>query len=175
MRSTRTNPASGVVCFLTTCLLLGAPASARAQDTAVGTGAGQIARQQQDKATQAAPYNPIVTPALDGSGVLTFGNAAVRAGFARAPTGCKAIWYTFDNTTGEASRVSETENPTGRMQAPPAALRATPGAFVKVQLSATSTGASVMGEARGRVLPATGQRLDARRPRAAAGRTVSRT
>jgi hypothetical protein len=70
--------------------------------------------------------------------VLTFRNAAVQAGFAKAPASYKATWYTFDNATGEAARVSDTESPTERMQAP-AALRATPGAFVKVQVSAIST------------------------------------
>jgi hypothetical protein len=43
---------------VTTCLLLGAPTSARAQQTGADTRAGQIARQQQEKATQAAPYEP---------------------------------------------------------------------------------------------------------------------
>jgi len=82
--------------------------------------------------------NPIVNPALDASGMLTFGNAAVQAGCAKAPASYKATWYTFDNATGEATRVSETESPTARMQAP-AALRATAAAFVKVQVSAIST------------------------------------
>jgi hypothetical protein len=81
--------------------------------------------------------NPVVDPALDASGVLTFGNAAVQAGFAKAPASYKATWSTFDNATGEATRVAATESATGRMQAP-AGLRAAPGTFVKVEVSATS-------------------------------------
>jgi len=97
-----------------------------------------IKRRDKIGAAYLPKINPIVNPALDGGGVLTFGNAAVQAGCAKAPASYKATWYTFDNATGEAARVSDTESPTERMQAP-AALRATPGAFVKVQVSAIST------------------------------------
>jgi hypothetical protein len=81
--------------------------------------------------------NPLVDPALDAAGQLTFVNAAVQAGFAQPPVSYQATWFTFDNTTGEATRVASTESATERMQAP-AGLRATPGAYVKVALSATS-------------------------------------
>ena len=43
----------------------------------------------------------------------------------------------FDNTTGEATRMGATQSATEQMQAP-AQLRTTPGAFVQVELSATS-------------------------------------
>lgn len=92
MRSTQTNRINGLVCFLTTGLMLGGLASARAQEPQPGgnnTHAGQIATQQQEKARD-------------------------------------------------------------------------------------QHGASVMGEAGGCVLPATGHRLDARRLRATAGRTVGK-
>jgi hypothetical protein len=82
--------------------------------------------------------NPIVDPALDASGVLTFGNAAVQAGFAKTPASYQATWFTFDNATGEATRLAATESATEQMQAP-AQLPTTPGGYIKVELSATAT------------------------------------
>ena len=45
--------------------------------------------------------NPVVAPALDASGALSFGNAAVEAGVAPAPAEYKVVWARFDNATGE--------------------------------------------------------------------------
>jgi hypothetical protein len=81
--------------------------------------------------------NPIVDPALDGSNVLTFGNAATQHGFAAAPESYKAVWHEFDNATGESSRIADTLSKGERMQGP-ATLPSTPGAFVRVELSAES-------------------------------------
>ena len=81
--------------------------------------------------------NPIVDPALDPSGVLTFGNAAVEAKFAAPPVSYKATWSTFDNATGEANRIGETTSQEQRMQAP-VQLPSSHGAFIKVELSAAS-------------------------------------
>ena len=81
--------------------------------------------------------NPIVDPALDGSNVLTFVNAAMQHGFAAAPESYKAVWHEFDNATGESSRIADTLSKGERMQAP-ATLPSTPGAFVRVELSAES-------------------------------------
>jgi hypothetical protein len=58
---TQTNRTNGLVCFLTTGVLLGGLTSARAQAPEPGrsdTRAAQIATQQQEKATQAKPYEP---------------------------------------------------------------------------------------------------------------------
>ena len=100
---------------------------------------GDVLIKRRDKIGRAylPKVNPIVDPHLDAAGVLTFGNAAVKAGFAPAPAGYQATWFTFDNATGGATRIAATESVTERMQAP-AQLRATPGGFVKVELSATS-------------------------------------
>jgi hypothetical protein len=100
---------------------------------------GDVLIKRRDKigAAYLTKINPIVDPALDPSGVLTFGNAAVQAGFAKPPTRYQATWFTFDNATGEATRVAATESATERMQAPPA-LRPTNGSFVRVELSAMS-------------------------------------
>jgi hypothetical protein len=81
--------------------------------------------------------NPIVDPALDTSGLLTFGNAAVELKFATPPGSYKATWSTFDNATGETSRIGETTSQEQRMQAP-LQLPSSHGAFIKVELSAAS-------------------------------------
>jgi hypothetical protein len=81
--------------------------------------------------------NPIVDPDLDSSGMLTFGNAAEEARFARAPRMYEAVWSIFDNKTGESSRIAETTSTERRMQAP-ADLPSTVGTFIEVELSAVS-------------------------------------
>jgi hypothetical protein len=81
--------------------------------------------------------NPIVDPALNSPGVLTFGNAAVQTRFAMPPDSYKAVWFNFDNATGQTTRIGETTGRDERMQAPPQ-LPAVEGAFVKVELSAAS-------------------------------------
>jgi hypothetical protein len=80
--------------------------------------------------------NPIVDPRLDG-GTLTFGNAAVSAGFAAAPARYLAVWSRFDNATGEKQRIAETESATTSMPAPPG-LPAGDGGFIAVDISAES-------------------------------------
>jgi len=78
--------------------------------------------------------NPIVDPALDDDGVLTFRNAAVDADFAKAPGGYRAVWFRFDNATATSERIGETSGRTSRIEAP-VGLPRRAGAFVKVQLS----------------------------------------
>jgi hypothetical protein len=80
--------------------------------------------------------NPIVEPSLDSAGVLTFRNAAVDADVARSPRGYRAVWSTFDNTTGNTQVIGGTSAETTRIEAP-AGLPVMEGAFVKVELSAT--------------------------------------
>jgi hypothetical protein len=79
--------------------------------------------------------NPIVSPVLDGSGGLTFGNAAVRAGFAPSPSAYRATWFEFDNATRATTRLGETKSANESMSAP-ARLSSTPGAFVKIEIAA---------------------------------------
>jgi hypothetical protein len=81
--------------------------------------------------------NPIVDPVLDASGTLSFGNAAVQYGFADAPATYTAAWSAFDNATGTSKAIAETSGKDTRLQAP-AGLPGSPGAFVKVALSAQS-------------------------------------
>ncbi|OGD21496.1 MAG: hypothetical protein A2W03_12055 [Candidatus Aminicenantes bacterium RBG_16_63_16] len=82
--------------------------------------------------------NPISNPSLDVDGTLTFANAAVDNDFARAPRGYRAIWSTFDNTTGATKLVGETSDVVSELCAPVGIPR-TKGAFIKVDLSAMSS------------------------------------
>ena len=82
--------------------------------------------------------NPIVEPRLDGNGRLTFNNAAVDAGVAKAPASYRASWSSFDNTTNESKPIAETTSATAAMQAP-AGLPTMPGSFVAIDISANDT------------------------------------
>ena len=79
--------------------------------------------------------NPISNPNLDADGTLTFANAAVDNDFAEAPRGYRALWSTFDNTTGATELIGETSDVVAVLSAP-AGIPQTEGAFVKVDLSA---------------------------------------
>jgi hypothetical protein len=76
--------------------------------------------------------NPIVDPALDAGGRLTFRNAAVDARAAGPPRAYNVRWYTFDNTTGATTSLGATEASGSPMTAP--TLPQT--AFLKVELRA---------------------------------------
>ena len=78
---------------------------------------------------------PVVRPALDDTGTLTFSNAAVDAGVAAPPAQYRARWLSFDNTTGETAPVGETTASLPRL-APPETLPQTPGTFVQVDITA---------------------------------------
>lgn len=84
--------------------------------------------------------NPIADPGLDSSGMLTFRNAAVDAGVAKAPASYHAVWFAFDNTTQNTRRIGETSGATTRL-ASASALTGAPE-FVKVELSAEGGPAS---------------------------------
>jgi hypothetical protein len=84
-----------------------------------------------------ARINPLVRFALSDSGVLTFENPSVRAGFSEAPAkGYQAAWSTFNNATGEARPIgSPVISAQERVQAP-GGLPGSDGSFVKVSVSA---------------------------------------
>lgn len=83
--------------------------------------------------------NPLVAPALDRDGTLTFANAAVDAGVASAPEVYEAAWFHFDNATGEATPIGTPATARGpSLQAPPG-LPTTVGEFVRVDVRATGT------------------------------------
>lgn len=79
--------------------------------------------------------NPIVEPRLDGNGRLTFNNAAVDAGVAKAPPGYRASWSSFDNATNQSKPIAETTSANPAMQAP-AGLPTAAGSFIEVAISA---------------------------------------
>jgi hypothetical protein len=76
--------------------------------------------------------NPIVDPAVDGNGRLSFRNAASDAGVADRAPGYRALWYTFDNTTDKSTLVATTEETQSPMVMP--AMPASE--YIKVDLAA---------------------------------------
>jgi hypothetical protein len=82
--------------------------------------------------------NPVVNPRLDPAGVLTFENAAVVARFAEAPAAYRAVWFRFDNATGETRPIAETRSTTTSMAQPPGLLPAAPGSFIAIDIAADS-------------------------------------
>jgi hypothetical protein len=89
--------------------------------------------------TYLARVNPVVDPALDAGGRLTFGNAAVAAGFAAAPAEYVAEWAHFDNATWKTEPIGTTSGAPGMTA--PAGLPTAPGAFVRVSIAARGGGA----------------------------------
>jgi hypothetical protein len=81
--------------------------------------------------------NPIVDPKLSAAGVLTFGNAAVAAGFAAAPSEYRAAWSRFDNATGGTTPIGETRSTTAEINGP-RDLPTVSGSFIEVDVSADS-------------------------------------
>lgn len=80
--------------------------------------------------------NPVVNPRLDASGRLRFENAAVTAGVAAAPASYRTQWSLFDNATGETRSFGESTGAETRFE-PPEGLPASPGSFVRVDISAS--------------------------------------
>jgi hypothetical protein len=78
---------------------------------------------------------PVVSPALDASGSLTFDNIASRYGIAPEPRTWKAAWFTFDNATGESKPIGEVSSAAAPLAAP-SGLPTASGAYVRVDVSA---------------------------------------
>ena len=77
--------------------------------------------------------NPVVDPALSTDGTLTFGNAAVAFGFAKAPSAYLTTWHTFDNDSGTATQVGDSRGPEPKFRAP---AIPTAAEFVRVDIAA---------------------------------------
>jgi hypothetical protein len=81
--------------------------------------------------------NPVIDPALDGSGTLTFGNAAIAAGVAPASAAYEIAWFAFDNATGATKPIGEPTSSARPETKAPAGLPAAEGTFVVVDIKAT--------------------------------------
>lgn len=77
--------------------------------------------------------NPIIDPAVDEQGRLTFRNIAVETGTGKAPEGYRALWYLFDNATDRSTLVETTSGAQSPLPLPPIPV----SEFVKVDISAT--------------------------------------
>jgi hypothetical protein len=78
---------------------------------------------------------PVVSPALDASGTLTFVNIASRYALASEPRNWKAAWFAFDNATGESTPIGDASAANARLTAP-SGLPSAAGAYVRVDVSA---------------------------------------
>jgi hypothetical protein len=87
--------------------------------------------------TYLTAINRVVDPALSAAGALTFGNAAVAAAVAGAPSRYLATWSRFDNVTGATERIGESESATSPLAAP-TNLTAANGGIIEVALAAES-------------------------------------
>jgi hypothetical protein len=82
--------------------------------------------------------NPIIDPALDGAGRLTFRNAAVAARVAKAPASYEVAWFVFDNTARTATPIGPPVTAAGEESKAPAGLPSAAGSFVRVQIRAVN-------------------------------------
>jgi hypothetical protein len=79
--------------------------------------------------------NPVIDPALDQSGRLTFENAAVAAGVAKPPAGGYLVrWSSFDNGTGAVAPIGSPTVIAGTEARAPDGLLA--AGFLKLEISA---------------------------------------
>jgi hypothetical protein len=82
--------------------------------------------------------NPIIDPALDGAGRLTFRNAAVASRVAKAPASYEVAWFVFDNTARTATPIGPPVTAAGEESKAPAGLPSAAGSFVRVQIRAVN-------------------------------------
>jgi hypothetical protein len=96
-----------------------------------------IQRRDKIKRVFLPAVNPVISPRLDAAGRLSFGNAAVDAGVAKAPALYRASWALFDNATGQTKPLSETSSQSTTIEAPKG-LPTSPGSFIAVDIAADS-------------------------------------
>jgi hypothetical protein len=78
--------------------------------------------------------NPVRELAIESGEVLTFTNVAVDADVAHRPSGYRAAWYRYDNTTGDTQPLGETRGgPEGIVA--PAPLPPRRGDYLKIELA----------------------------------------
>lgn len=76
--------------------------------------------------------NPIVDPALDRNGTLTFRNFAADMAVADRAPGYRVLWYTFDNLADKATLIATTE----AAQSPMAMPEMPASEYIKVDIAA---------------------------------------
>jgi hypothetical protein len=81
--------------------------------------------------------NPVIDPALDASGALTFRNAAVAAGVGQPPASYEVAWFTFDNATGASKPIGQPIAAPREGGTAPSGLPTADGTFVRVDIKAT--------------------------------------
>ena len=116
--------------------------------------------------------NPVIDPVLDASGTLSFRNAAVVAGVAKAPASYEVAWFAFDNGTGTATPIGQPVASAGEQASAPSGVPAGAGVIRARGYQGRQSAASVVGDSRARVLPAHRCGLEAGRVRAAARRSA---
>jgi hypothetical protein len=79
---------------------------------------------------------PLINFSLDATGVLTFENAAAKAGVAKVAPSYVASWSTFDNHTSATSPLGETKSSSDRIEAP-GGLPTAPGSFILAEVRAS--------------------------------------
>jgi hypothetical protein len=94
-----------------------------------------IKRRDKIGRTYMTRINPLVNFSLNASGVLTFENAAVKAGVAHPPARYSEAWFRFNNVTGASTPIGETAGPAERIDAP-AGLDQTVGSYVVAEVRA---------------------------------------
>jgi len=93
--------------------------------------------ERRDKIAQAwlNVVNPLVDVQLSTSGVLTFDNAAVRAGVATDPQGYRVTWFAYDNSTGMTTTLGSGSADPARRLVTLSGLPTRPGDFIRVDLT----------------------------------------
>ena len=81
--------------------------------------------------------NPVISPALDGSGTLTFANPAVDHGVAKPPSAYEVSWHAFDNATGATKPIGAATTSSTPKVAAPQGLPTAAGSFIRADISAT--------------------------------------
>jgi len=97
-----------------------------------------IKRRNKISQTYLPRVNPLVNMALDRSGTLTFNNAAVDAGVAKAPPDYSADWSTLNNDSGSLTAIGETRSSGTRISAP-AGLPSANGSYIVANIKANGS------------------------------------
>src|SRR5262245_45369480 len=98
---------------------------------------GTVLIKRRNKIGQAylSRVNPLVHFSLTSSDVLTFENAAVKTGVAKAPSSYVATWSEFNNSNGSTRPLGETKSSSEQITAP-SGLPANEGSFVQAEVKA---------------------------------------